>query len=166
MICSSEPVQLIGEGIYNLNELKQINVTKSFLGMNQNKRGCQNEESLGSCRTRWYRNTMLDKCGCLPFSIRTSNQVACFLWILWYVKSFQDPLCTSEGIQCVEEIVVENLRVDNSNCLPPCTGLILTSYSKSTVNNNWEDKILKLVYSYLEYTKWEYLPTELKGNTV
>ena len=82
------------------------------------------------------------------------------------MKSFQDPLCTSEGIQCVEEIVVENLRVDNSNCLPPCTGLILTSYSKSTVNNNWEDKILKLVYSYLEYTKWEYLPTELKGNTV
>ena len=82
------------------------------------------------------------------------------------MKSFQDPLCSSEGIQCVEEIVVENLKVDNSNCLPPCTGLILTSYSKSTVNNNWEDKILKLVYSYLEYTKWEYLPTELKGNTV
>ena len=22
------------------------------------------------------------------------------------------------------------------------------------------------MYSYLEYTKWEYLPTELKGNTV
>ena len=38
----SEPVALIGEGEYNLNVLKEIQVTDSFMGLDQNIRKCQN----------------------------------------------------------------------------------------------------------------------------
>ena len=50
MICNhdylstSEPVKLTGEGEYNLNVLKEIRVTESYLGLDQNIRGCHDEK--------------------------------------------------------------------------------------------------------------------------
>ena len=71
----TEPVKLIGEGSYNLNDLKEIDVTDSFLGLNQEIRGCQNEESHDTCVTRVHRDTLLKQCGCLPFNMRLSDKV-------------------------------------------------------------------------------------------
>ena len=50
----SEPFKLIGEGEYNLDNLKEIKITDSYLGLDQDVRKCQNEESLFSCTTRQY----------------------------------------------------------------------------------------------------------------
>ena len=61
---------IIGEGEYNLNDLKQIEVTESFLGLPKAAQGCQNDETLHSCTTKHYKDTLLDMCGCLPFSIQ------------------------------------------------------------------------------------------------
>ena len=71
----SVPVKLVGEGEYNINVLTQIDVTESFLGLDQDSRKCQNEEPYLNCTTRQYHETMLAECGCLPFNIRLSDKV-------------------------------------------------------------------------------------------
>ena len=81
-----EPVELIGEGEYNLNALKEIEVTDSYLGLDQKDRGCQNEESQINCKSRLYINHLTDKCGCLPFSMKlfhkVSEKIFTYLFIL------------------------------------------------------------------------------------
>ena len=47
-------MKLIGEGVYNLNELKVIEVTDSFLAMDQEDRKCQSNEPLLNCTTKKY----------------------------------------------------------------------------------------------------------------
>ena len=72
----AEPIKFDGEGEYNLNVLKEITVTDSYLGLDQEERGCQNEEPYDNCTTRQYHNTILEKCECLPFNMRVlSNEV-------------------------------------------------------------------------------------------
>ena len=78
-----EPIQLVGEGNYNLNELKMIEVTDSYLGLSQDTRGCQNEEPQDRCTTRVHRETLLTQCGCLPFNMRLSDNV----WIDFKFKT-------------------------------------------------------------------------------
>ena len=68
-------MEFIGEGEYNLNDLKEIIVTDSYLGLDENVRGCQNGETLNNCTTRFYMDTLLRDCGCLPFNIRLSDKV-------------------------------------------------------------------------------------------
>ena len=65
----SEPVELIGEGKYNLNAVKEIKVTESFLGLDQDVRVCQNEEELDRCTTRHYKETILAQCHCMPLKL-------------------------------------------------------------------------------------------------
>ena len=66
---------MIGEGKYNLNALKEIKVTDSYLGLDKNVKGCQNEESLEECTTRQHMDTYLQQCGCLPIAIGISKEV-------------------------------------------------------------------------------------------
>ena len=70
-----EPIIFIGEGEYNVNVLKEIKVSESYLGLDQDVRECQNEESLYNCTTREYLDALMEKCGCLPITIRISNEV-------------------------------------------------------------------------------------------
>ena len=63
-----EPVQLNGEGEYNLNNLKEITVTDSFLGWDENIKGCHNKSAF-SCSTQKHIDTFLDECGCLPLPL-------------------------------------------------------------------------------------------------
>ena len=73
----SEPFKVIGEGEYNLDDLKEIRVTDSYLGLDQNVRKCQNQETVFNCTTRHYTETLMKECGCLPMSIHLSKQVEC-----------------------------------------------------------------------------------------
>ena len=73
-----EPVIFIGEGEYNVNVLKEIKVSESYLGMDQDVTECQNEESFCNCATRKFMDTLIEKCGCLPINIRISNEVLMF----------------------------------------------------------------------------------------
>ena len=70
-----DPVLLLGEGEYNLNVLKESEVTNSFLSLSKDERKCQNEESYAKCTTRHYIDTMNKKCGCLPISINPNYTV-------------------------------------------------------------------------------------------
>ena len=78
MYTNADPVQLNGEGDYNLNNIKLEEVTESFLGLDQDVRGCQNEEHYDECTTRQYIENMKELCGCLPLSIALSDQVNFF----------------------------------------------------------------------------------------
>ena len=70
-----DPVGLFGEGQYNLNNMKEISVTESFMGLDRNTKNCQNIETYDDCRTRLHIDNMRQKCGCLPLSIRFSGEV-------------------------------------------------------------------------------------------
>ena len=64
----------MGEGEYNLNALTAVEITDSYLGLDQNIRKCQNEEPYQNCTSRRYHDTFLGQCGCLPFYMITNNK--------------------------------------------------------------------------------------------
>ena len=70
-----DPVVLVGEGQYNLNSLKEISVTDSFLGLDKSTRNCQTIESFNECKTRLQLEKIREKCRCLPLSINLSDKV-------------------------------------------------------------------------------------------
>ena len=49
------------------------------------------------------------------------------------------------------------------NCLPPCSGLILTSYTKTDPVERVEDVITSSLSAYNEYSKWSDYPFGLRG---
>ena len=55
--------------------MKEITVTDSFMGLNQEARKCQNIETFDECKTRIYVENMKQECGCLPFSLKLSRWV-------------------------------------------------------------------------------------------
>ena len=71
---SSEPLKLYGSGKYNLNAVKEISVTISYLGLNPRIRGCQNQESFEECTTNLYLKATIEKCKCLPSSLMNGAQ--------------------------------------------------------------------------------------------
>ena len=63
---------LTGEGEYNLNILKEIEVTDSFYDLDNGVKKCQSYHDKGTfdnCTTRYFWEKMRLNCGCLPFSI-------------------------------------------------------------------------------------------------
>ena len=75
LLLITESIKLIGEGKYNLNEIKEIKVTESFLGLDEDSKGCQMEEEVDNCTTRQHLEAFL-ACGCLPYSVRTQTNVS------------------------------------------------------------------------------------------
>ena len=70
-----EPLILYGEGEYNLNSVKEIKALDSFYSLDIEDQGCQTQESIIDCQTRYYMDSIVDACGCLPLSIRISKEV-------------------------------------------------------------------------------------------
>ena len=71
----SEPVMLIGEGEYNLNALKEVKATDSYIGLGKEVTECQNEEPFFNCSTKQTIDAFRKECGCLPIAIRLSTKV-------------------------------------------------------------------------------------------
>ena len=51
----------------------------------------------------------------------------------------------------------------SSDCFSPCSGLILTSFFKSTPKENLENILSDEVAAYDKYMKWFKYPLDLKG---
>ena len=75
IIIISEPVKLVGEGKYNLNAVKEIKVTASYLDLDMEDKGCQDVEPLEECTSRHYIDMLLNHCGCLPLRTIISKKV-------------------------------------------------------------------------------------------
>ena len=59
-------------------------------------------------------------------------------------------------------VCVNNIEVDTSSCLKPCSGLIVTSVIKSDKNRNLE-KLLPYVDEYINYKKITKYPVGFDG---
>ena len=68
-------MEIFEEGQYNLNNLKEIFVTDSFMELDINSRKCQDAESYDDCKTWFYIKNLRQECGCLPLNLRLSEKV-------------------------------------------------------------------------------------------
>ena len=75
----------------------------------------------------------------------------------------KDPICSSKDYLCANKIEMEILVKKTENCLPPCSGLLLTSYTKTDPIEKVEDVISSVLPAYSEYTKWYDFPSGLRG---
>ena len=143
--------------------MKEIKVTDEYLGLDDDIKNCQTTESFEDCTTRQYLDTLLEQCGCLPLYIRLTNDVSKNYFSSKegqkanMILIFQYPICTSAQFECVHKIKF------NFQCLPPCSGLIVTSFSTFDDHNDFENLIANEVSMYEEYTKWTQFPLALKG---
>ena len=71
----TDPVKIIEEGQYNLNNLKEISVTDSFMGLDRATRNCQESEKYEDCKTWLHVDSLRKECGCLPLALRLSEKV-------------------------------------------------------------------------------------------
>ena len=106
----SEPLKIFGEGNYNLNNVKDVKVTSSYLELPQGVTGCQHDEPFENCTTAQYIDSMKDICKCLPLKIITEDEV---------------PLCRPDQLQCVQNVTKAN------DCFPTCEGVLVTSFIRT-----------------------------------
>ena len=59
-----------GEGHYGLTDIKDVRVSREFVGLGETVTHCQTEEAGADCLSRKYQETVLATCGCSPFSLR------------------------------------------------------------------------------------------------
>ena len=56
--------------------MKEVSVTDSFMGLDQDTIKCQNIETFDGCKTRIHVENLRQECGCLPLSLfRLSEKV-------------------------------------------------------------------------------------------
>jgi len=139
-----EPMELSLNMKHYFNVIKEISVTDSFLSLDKDIRGCQ-EESYDKCTTRKYMNTLMNKCQCLPFQFRVTNK---------------SPLCTAEDLDCVSSID----NKDNSECLQQCSGILVTSYSQEKINDRLSNTVNGMIeYMSKKYYDFSLLAEQFKG---
>ena len=78
-------------------------------------------------------------------------------WLQIINTNFQDPVCETEQFYCVNRI-----KVEENNCLAPCSGLVVNSFFK-TGSHNIESLIWKKIAAYDKFMKWKPFPSKLKG---
>ena len=64
------PLELSGEGTYAITDVKEIEVTKDFLGQDDKTKKCQDKVSLEDCITRQYLDKLMKVCKCVPYGLR------------------------------------------------------------------------------------------------
>ena len=118
---------------YNLNVIKDIKATEDFL--DRKDKGCSSVESYENCTTREYLDKVLKSCGCLPLSMISG------------LRSINESLCHPDKLQCLE-----NINLENSECLQKCEGLLIAGYDKAKFDENEKKAVLfKVIGDYKEY---------------
>ena len=74
------------------------------------------------------------------------------------IKTFKEPLCSALKLDCVDKI-----SVDTSSCMKPCSGLIVTSFSKSEISKNVELYYPKIWRQYNNFKTISSYPPGLIG---
>ena len=75
MPINSDPIHLELENRYNLNVLKEITVSNSFLSIKKDVRKCQDVETFNECVTTKFLHDLKSKCKCLPLDLRLNMKV-------------------------------------------------------------------------------------------
>ena len=69
-------------------------------------------------------------------------------------------MCSKSQMACIQKL---REKINITDCLPPCSGLMLTSYDKNDQNMNLDNLISKELDAYKKITKGHNFPSELKG---
>ena len=75
MPINSDPIHLELENRYNLNVLKEITASNSFLSIEKDVRKCQDVETFNECVTTKFIHDLKSKCKCLPLDLRLNMKV-------------------------------------------------------------------------------------------
>ena len=140
---SLEPLFLYGEGEYNLNSVKEVRVTESFLELGEHVTKCQNQEPYFNCTTSLYMKTTFEKCDCLPLELKSVGKHICF---------------SPDQLRCIRD-----LEIDFSSCLLSCSGMLITSFLKHKTNGIpaiFEDAEA----DYMKYTNVLKYPAALRSS--
>ena len=54
-----------------MSVVKEIKVTEDYLGLEEETRKCQNQESFEECTTRGYLEMIQKDCNCVPYGLNT-----------------------------------------------------------------------------------------------
>ena len=65
-----EPVRVFGGATLSISEVKVMEVTEDYLGLDESVRKCQNREPFENCTTRQYLDSVKSLCNCVPFALR------------------------------------------------------------------------------------------------
>ena len=69
------PLKLYGSGLYALSAVKDIVVTKSFLGLNRDIRKCQHREIYEDCTSNYFYKMLQDTCNCTLYALRNFSRL-------------------------------------------------------------------------------------------
>ena len=72
------------ENEYNLNVVKEISATDSFLSMDRDVSKCQDDETFDECATKKHINHLKDKCKCLPLSLSLMDEVELMIFSFYF----------------------------------------------------------------------------------
>ena len=65
------PLEIYGPGEYALTDVKEIDVTKSFLSdLSIETRECQDKDTVESCQTKNFLEDVQKDCKCIPFGLK------------------------------------------------------------------------------------------------
>ena len=70
------PLFLDARGEYNLNAVKEVQITDSFTTLDLNDRKCQDRDKYEDCTTKVYEDVIMNLCRCLPFNLRKTDNVS------------------------------------------------------------------------------------------
>ena len=109
-----------------MTAVKDIKVTEDFLGLSDNVKKCQSEETFKECSTRRYLHAVESQCNCIPYALKFSsvqNQVfsnpySLLILILYNNSTKYQGICIQEGLACSD-----NIKINLDSCLPPCEGI-------------------------------------------
>ena len=68
-ITAYQPYSGFGGGSYALSYVKQISTSSDFDSMPEEKRGCQNKESVEECTGKRLHQAGMDQCQCIPWAL-------------------------------------------------------------------------------------------------
>ena len=74
-----DPVTLQGEGEYNLDILKEIVPSDSFLRLQEDVKECQSLEPYDNCTLRTFIELMKEKCRCITLAMNLYDEVSEFI---------------------------------------------------------------------------------------
>ena len=82
---------------FEIKLFKEIQVTESFLGINENVRGCQEREMYDDCINHSYYEYK-NSCGCLPLSLKINKNVFLKSFFCFQLNHYlQDSMCTQSS---------------------------------------------------------------------
>ena len=69
-----EPIRVYGEASIAISDVKEMEATDEYLGLDERTRKCQDKEPFENCTTRQYLDRVQNVCNCVPYALRDFSE--------------------------------------------------------------------------------------------